>query len=39
MRASLATAVLLAALALPLAAQQDSTAHSHDDPDLSLIHI
>jgi len=32
MRASLATAVLLAALALPLAAQ-DSTAHSHDDPD------
>jgi hypothetical protein len=33
MRASLSTAVLLAALALPLAAQQDSTAHSHDDPD------
>ncbi|HKU62122.1 MAG TPA: hypothetical protein VJQ44_12940 [Gemmatimonadales bacterium] len=33
MRASLSTAVLLAALALPLAAQQDSAAHSHSDPD------
>jgi hypothetical protein len=33
MRATLSTAVLLTALALPLAAQQDSAAHSHDDPD------
>jgi len=33
MRASLTTAALLAALALPLAAQQDGHSHSHDDPD------
>ena len=33
MRATLSTAVLLAALALPLAAQQNGNAHSHDDPD------
>lgn len=33
MRASLTTAALLAALALPLAAQQDGHSQSHDDPD------
>ena len=33
MRASLTTAALLAALTLPLAAQENGHSHSHDDPD------